>query len=326
MTETTFDCRVLRSAVALACRAPSLHNSQPWRWVVDGAVLQLFADRSRIGNGADVSGRQLILSCGAVLGHLRVAMAAGGVDVAVDRFPNPNNRDHIATVDFTTMEFVTEAHQRLADAILRRRTDRLPFLAPSNWETFEPVLRAAIDPDNATMDLVADGARPKLAEASRLTGELRRYDSSYQAELHWWTTPFELDRGIPPASLLSETEAARVDVARAFPTPGYGNRRAVVTADRSKIVVLSTEDDSYEQVLRCGEALSTLLLECTAADLATCTLTHVTELAVSRDIVRRLTAGRGFPQLLVRIGRTPIVDEVPPMTPRRPLSDVLEFP
>ena len=62
----------------LACRAPSLHNTQPWRWTFDGAGLHLFADRLRVVLSTDSTGREVLLSCGAVLDHLRVAMAAAG--------------------------------------------------------------------------------------------------------------------------------------------------------------------------------------------------------------------------------------------------------
>ena len=44
MPATVVDTEVIRNAVRLACRAPSLHNSQPWRWVLEGEALQLFAD------------------------------------------------------------------------------------------------------------------------------------------------------------------------------------------------------------------------------------------------------------------------------------------
>jgi hypothetical protein len=325
MTRTILDSGLIRNAVMLACRAPSLHNSQPWRWVAEGPVLHLFADRDRIGQAVDSSGREVILSCGAVLDHLRVAMAASGWDTATDRYPNPNNPDHLATLDFSRMEFVTEAHRRRADAILRRRTDRLPFAPPSDWDSFELLLRDTFDESDATLDVIPDAARPELAKASALTEELRRYDSSYQAELQWWTSPFEIDRGVPPTSLLSESEAARVDVARAFPTVGHTERRAAYGSDRSKIVALSTADDTHDEVLRCGEVLSTVLLECTMAELATCTLTHMTEMAASRDIIRELTGCDGLPQLLIRIGRTPAVEDLPPATPRRPVTDVLHF-
>src|SRR6188472_853778 len=100
------DAEVIRNAVRLACRAPSLHNSQPWRWVLEGDSLQLFADPNRVVRRTDRSGREALISCGVVLDHLRVAMAAAGWTANVDRFPNPINRRHLASVDFSPMEFV----------------------------------------------------------------------------------------------------------------------------------------------------------------------------------------------------------------------------
>ena len=97
------------------------------------------------------------------------------------------------------------------------------------------------------------------------------------------------------------------------------------TADRSEIVALSTYDDSHACALGCGEALSAVLLEATMVGLATCPLTHLTELDASRDIVRALIGGTREPQLLIRIGRVPALAEHPPMTPRRALADVLRI-
>ena len=104
------DTDVIKGAVELAVRAPSLHNSQPWKWVAVGGVLELFADATRIGRATDSTGREVLISCGAVLDHLRVAMAAASWEATIDRFPNPNNRDHLATLEFRPMEFVTDAH------------------------------------------------------------------------------------------------------------------------------------------------------------------------------------------------------------------------
>jgi len=257
------DADVITSAMELAVRAPSLHNSQPWRWVADGGVLELFADPTRIGRSTDSTGREVLISCGAVLDHFRVAMAAAGWEARIDRFPNPNNHDHLATLDFRRMEFVTDAHRARAEAIGRRRTDRLPFAAPTRWDLFEPVLRQAVDTSLADLDVIPDDSRPQLADASRLNAELRRYDSSYHAELQWWTSHSDSSQGIPVSALVSETEAQRVDVSRDFPTGGQAARRAEVARDQSKILVLSTYDDSRENTLGCGEVLSTVLLECT---------------------------------------------------------------
>lgn len=325
MSQATIDARVIQSAVELACRAPSLHNSQPWRWVADAGGLHLFADPDRIGHHTDGTGREVILSCGAVLDHLRVAMAAAGWQAGIDRYPNPNNRDYLAAIDFQPKEFVSDAERALADAIRRRRTDRLPFAEPTDWQMFETVLRSTFDESAAYLDVIDDDGRPALAYASRMTEALRKRDSSYQAELLWWTGYTEPDEGIPPTALVSQSEARRVDVARDFPTSGDSARRAELDRDHSKILVLSTYDDSRDNVLRCGEVLSTVLLEATVADLATCTLSHMIEINAARQVVRRQIARIAEPQVLVRVGRAPHTEAQPPLTPRRELNDVLQI-
>jgi hypothetical protein len=127
----TLDTQVLKKAVQLACRAPSVHNGQPWGWVAEGEVLRLFVDLHRTVPGTDRSGREAIISCGAVLDHLRVAMLAAGWDAVIERFPNPNDPDHLASIEFRSVDHVTDAQRDRADAILQRRTDRLPLGRPT---------------------------------------------------------------------------------------------------------------------------------------------------------------------------------------------------
>lgn len=319
------DKDVLRNAVLLACRAPSVHNSQPWRWVAEGNAVHLFVDRNRTVPATDDSGREALISCGAALDHLRVAMTAAGWGADTARFPNPNNRDHLATLEFSAIDQVTAAQRDRAGAILQRRTDRLPFDRPVYWNQFETVLRSRPDNDAVTLDVLDDEKRPRLVEASQLSEALRRDDVSYHAELDWWTSPFVLSDGMPPSALVSDTERLRVDVAREFPVRGHQDRRPEVATDWSKILVLSTPEDTRPDILRCGETLSEVLLECTMAGMATCTLTHLIEASASRDIVRDLIGGRGEPQVLIRVGITPVMETVQPPTPRRPLNTVLEF-
>lgn len=86
--------------------------------------------------------------------------------------------------------------------------------------------------------------------------------------------------------------------------------------------MISARDNNRNDILGSGEVLSTVLLEATIAGLATCALTHLTELAASRHIVSTLT-GRPNPQTLIRIGMAPALEELPPPTPRRPVLDTL---
>jgi hypothetical protein len=325
MPDTRVDAETIKDAVILACRAPSLHNSQPWRWVFEGSNLQLFVDQDRVVRRTDRSGREALISSGAVLDHLRVAMAASGWKANVNRFPDKDNLLHLASIDFSKMEFVTDGQRRRANAILVRRTDRLPFAAPPDWESVEPELRSVADSDGVRLDVIADDLRPQLAQASQLTEALRLYDSSYHAELQWWTAAFEVVEGIPHSSLVSAAESDRVDVGRTFPVTHHRERRAEVDEDHSKVVVLSTYDDSRYSVLRCGEALSAVLLDATAAGLATCTLSHITELPASRAVVTELIGQHTIPQVLVRVGLAPALEEIPPPTPRRAIDDVFEL-
>jgi len=88
--------------------------------------------------------------------------------------------------------------------------------------------------------------------------------------------------------------------------------------------VLSTYDDTHDSMLRCGEMLSAVLLDATMAGLATCTLTHITEVPTSRQILSTLIGQTATPQVLIRVGRVPAVKDVVPPTPRRPIDDVFE--
>jgi hypothetical protein len=320
--DTLVDIDVIKHALRLACRAPSLHNSQPWRWEVDGDRVHLFLDRSRILYSTDRSGREAIISCGAVLDHFRVAMAAAGWLANVDRIPSTNDPDQLASVDFTPLESVTDADRERAQAIPLRRTDRLPFAPPTELVSFEAHLRSAVHTDAVRLDALSYDARGELKQASMLTESLRLYDSSYHTELGWWTAPYEASEGIPYGSLVSEAERERVDVGRTFPAPRHQERRPDIPTDYSKIVVLSTYGNARKDALKCGEVLSSVLLECTVGGLATCTLTHITELEASRHIIADLIGQETTPQVLIRVGLAPTA-ELPPATPRRPLDEVL---
>ena len=91
MTTTTVDPRTVRSALQLAARAPSVHNTQPWKWRVGDSSVELLADEARRLRATDQDGRDLMLSCGAALHHLRVATSEAGPAMRAAR-PGSNSR------------------------------------------------------------------------------------------------------------------------------------------------------------------------------------------------------------------------------------------
>ncbi|MGW3472255.1 hypothetical protein ACWDKQ_28165 [Saccharopolyspora sp. NPDC000995] len=94
MTSRTVPAQeTMRSALAPACRAPSVHNSQPWRWKLAEHSVHLYLDRSRLLGVIDPTGREMVISCGAVLNHACIAFTAQGWRARVHRLPNRHNRN-----------------------------------------------------------------------------------------------------------------------------------------------------------------------------------------------------------------------------------------
>src|SRR5205823_14103310 len=116
------------SVLTLACRAPSVHNSQPWHWKLTDHSAHLYVDRSRLLAVLDPTGRESVISCGAALHHARIAFAAVGWHTLVHRLPNPALSDHLASIEFSRLSEVDPTAVTLAAVAADRRTDRRPFL------------------------------------------------------------------------------------------------------------------------------------------------------------------------------------------------------
>ena len=117
------DAEKVRAVLALATRAPSIDNTQPWRWRVGRTSLHLYADSGMQLPNTDPDGRDLMFSCGATLNHCIIALAATGWHAEVCRLPDPADPSHLAAIEVwprtPDREDIT-----LAAAIEPRRTDR----------------------------------------------------------------------------------------------------------------------------------------------------------------------------------------------------------
>jgi nitroreductase len=322
LTTVVPDYHTLLAVMRQAGRAPSVHNTQPWHWIFDGTRLHLHTDPDRQLPAADPHGRQQIISCGAMLHHVRTIFAAHGWHTDTVRLPDPQRPGYLAMIEFRPWPDPPAGIGRRAAAIDRRYTDRLPMLPPADWFTLAPTLQRLVAPHDLELDVLGDEARSRLAAVSEGATAARRYDMLYQHEIQWWTGHSDMPEGVPTAALASDAESARVDVGRSFPRPPHSARRGELR-DRSRLVVLSSYYDAAEDWLHTGEALSAVLLECTAAGLATCPLTHITELPAGRQTVASLLPHATVPQVVIRAGTVPDDEQRPP-TPRRPLVEILE--
>ncbi|OAK55713.1 Acg family FMN-binding oxidoreductase [Rhodococcoides kyotonense] len=316
------DAAVVAMLVELACRAPSVHNSQPWTWKYSNGCLDLYSDRTRLLDVIDPMGRQMLISCGAALDHLQKAAEASRWTTEIETFPTPGGSRHLARIRFVPGARPRSHEFDLLTAINRRYTDRRPFGAVRRDLVVGAEMRRAADVNQTILSALTDGARQVLEGASKTSANTRKYDATYQAELKWWSGhSFDVD-GVPPHALSDRATATAVRMGRDFPVRDGGDQ--VPPEDASTVLLMATRGDEPLDWLRCGRALSAVLLEATVRGFATCSLTHLTEQSSSRAIVASLAPHGGIPQVLVRIG-TPTAGTPAIRTPRQKVSSVLSI-
>lgn len=316
MTAKHIDRRTVRSAVELATRAPSVHNSQPWRWRLGDSSVHLYADLQRWLPVTDADGRDMLISLGAVLHHLRVALAASGLRAIVHRFPNPDEPNHVAALELRP-RVPTEADLGLAKAIVARRSDRRCY---SDWEVpsilVTELVNQAAEQGATLRPMTAGGARARLEHAFVTAAAAHAARPAYQTETLLWTGRIASDDGVPAANLLRRVEGHGMN--RSFPA-GTIEQRDTNVPDGGFLAVLGTASDDRLSQLRAGEALSAVVLYATQAGLATCPLSEILEVEASRTAVRDdVLEGTLSPQLLLRVGWPPPAP-LPP-TPRLPVD------
>ncbi|MCV7379187.1 NAD(P)H nitroreductase [Mycobacterium alsense] len=316
------DAGTVRTALALASRAPSVHNTQPWRWRVDAASLHLYADPHRHLPNTDPDGRDLMLSCGTALHHCVVAFAAVGWRSKVTRLPNPGDPDHLAAIELAPHP-ADGVDIALAAAIPRRRTDRRHY---SSWAV--PVGDIALMAARAARMGVTLCQVDDIDKLHDIVAESIAQHRSYEylAELTAWSGRYASVAGVPAHSTPAPDPGSKVP-GRFFAGPALPMAPASSPVDDNAVVLaLGTRADDRLAQLRAGEATSVVLLTATSVGLASCPVTEPLEVAGTRESVRvEIFGGGDHPQMLLRVGWAPINADPLPATPRRDLADFVEW-
>jgi hypothetical protein len=314
----------LRFLLNYAVLAPSGHNTQPWLFRVRNGEVELCADRTRGLPVVDPEDRALVISCGAALFYLRVAIRYFGHVDEVQTFPDPEVPDLLASVRLGPEQEAAEEVEMLFRAIPRRHSNRGPFedrqvpgrllssLQAAAWEE-GTWLHLAQDEDikHALAELIAEGDRIQLA------------DKRFRRELASWVHPNRTKSrdGIPGYALGfgDLMSLAGPFVIRTFDTgKGQAAKDRQLAEGSPVLAVLGTEGDTPADWLSAGQALARVLLRARAEDVWASFLNQPIEVPDLRPRLRDAIGRAGFPQLLFRMGYGP---EVEP-TPRRSVAEV----
>lgn len=317
----------LRELVELATRAPSIHNTQPWRWRAGGTQVRLYADRSRQLTHSDADARSLVVSCGAALHHAQVAAEAFGWQVVVRRCPDPADPDLLATLDLFPGRVVPAAQERL-EALRVRSTDRRRFTSwPLPAERLDRLAEQAASWGAMVVPVVDPGRQATLEELMRRADRIERDDPDHVAEVAPLVGAAGLE-GIPASSIPGPDRHRPAMPSRyrqgelSDPSPEPSEPSEFVEG----VMVLCTLDDDPLGWLRTGETLSALWLDTIRQGLSLLPLSQVTEVPETREALgREVLRGLAHPQLLVRVGWQEITRRGLPRTPRRPVEEVLRL-
>lgn len=314
-----------------AVLAPSTHNSQPWLFRIVGDHVDVYADRTRALPVADPDDREMLISCGAAVGHLRLAINAFGYMAERILMPQLDDPDLLARVRMGSAYRPTPEQRHLFRAMMARRTNRLPFdgarqlprelvaAMVEDAEVERTHLTISQDPEvkAAVAELVSE------ADATQLK------DKSFRRELASWIHPSRsrsrdgvpgtafgmgqlLDRvGTPAASLIIRT----FDIGG-----GWAARDRQIALGSPSLALLWTGEDTPRHWLETGQALARILLRTADAGVSASFLNQPIELHPLRAKLAKAMGVTGEPQLLLRLGYgSPL-----PPTPRRPVEEVLD--
>jgi hypothetical protein len=307
----------LNRAAAAGIRAPSLHNTQPWRFRLRDGAVEVLTDSGRRLPIADRTGWAVRLACGAAVYNARLALAVAGTPAEVTLRPDRDQPDLVARLTPGRQRPPTYDEQDLFAAIPRRYSNRAPFWPDPVPAAIRVRLLEAARAEGAWLDLlVGMTALSGFAEIARSADRVLRRDDSYQAEMICWTHADSAPDGVPVTAGASTSEVGGL-----LPQRPFSDHRRAPGRDYDPeplVAILGSAADRPIDQIAAGQALQRVLLTATDAGLASSMFSQPIEVPAARDQLRRSLGRTGAPQLALRIG----YGRTGHPTPRRPVVEV----
>jgi nitroreductase len=303
--------------------APSVFNTRPWLFErVAEDRIELRADWSRHLTVTDPRHRELMISCGAALFNLRLAIRVTGHDPVIWLLPDELQAaadagcphcglrcgvgDLLASVEIVLHRThpVLAAEQRLYEAIPRRHTVREPFSSGLPMNVLGELEQAARREGAVAHLLFPPQRKVLLRKAAAIDAELKN-DTGYRAEVAMWTHDGERELGIASSSFGPRPADPARSPVRDFGLGREDSRQVRKFEKDPQFIALETMTDKPSDWLRLGQALQRMLLTATSFGVQTSFLTHPLEMA---DRAKAAEQKGIWPwprstQMVIRVGR-----------------------
>ena len=321
----------LKFLLKYAVFAPSSHNTQPWQFQIVKNTVELYADKTRALPVADPNYRELTISCGAALFHLRIAMRYFGYSDVVEILPEPDNHNLLARIYLGSKRITRFEEGLLFRAIPKRFTNRLSFQDTRLPKSLISELESACCCEGDWLQICTQ----KISPANRDTvinlitegDRLQMADPLFRRELAKWIHSAHS----PHHAGISVTKGLNRTLDGLTPLISYGIQsfnlgRFQAAKDRKlaiqapALMLISSAGDRPADWLATGEALAHLLLRARVEDVWASFFNQPIQVPQLRSRLQALFSDNGYPQILLRLGYG---REVEP-TPRRSIDEVVD--
>ena len=309
--------------IATAARAPSVHNTQPWRFRIGGDAVELYADLTRKLK-VDPLGREMLISCGAALFGLRLAVRSLGYRPVTELFPEPPSLRLLARVRLGQPAAMTDAERSILLALPHRHTHRGPFEAEPLPAGLLPGLQHDAVAEGSALALTGPDRWNKLVSIAAPASRQLDHTPVMQAETRRWTRPAgqRARDGVPASAFAGGGLPARYgrlpqrdfDLGR-----GIGLLAADGPPPPAAGLLLTTRDGRADW-LRAGQALHRLLLHAASRWVFASLYTQPLEAAEIRRLIKSRLVLPGWPQVLLQFG----VARTSGATARRPPGELID--
>ncbi|MEU4330020.1 Acg family FMN-binding oxidoreductase [Nonomuraea dietziae] len=305
--------QAIKAALEAATWAPSVHNSQPWTFVVTGEEIGVRADADRKPREGE---REALIGCGAALFNIRIVLRHSGWAPITRILPDPDRPNLLATVRLGEAVTPDESTRRLVDEIERRRTHRAGFTnLPIPDRLVETLVGQAAEEGGRLVPIADPRAARVLAALTQAAQAARAEDP----EVRRWSRPPGSPRGDGVPADAYPAEPADTGFPQRDYVWGIDTDQSVATAT-GVVAVMTTPTDSRQEWIATGQALQRILLHASAVGVSAAFHTQALEMPHLREFLREEVCAGAYPQMIMRLGVT--FEETRGV--RRPLSEVLD--
>jgi hypothetical protein len=327
-TDPTTPEEIARFVAGAAVNAPSVHNTQPWRFHHGEHEISISANNERQLRVADPHGREMMISCGAALFNMRVALRYLGWVPKVRVLPDHDLPNLVARVTWDQQVPPLGYEKELFDQIARRRTHRGGFDTTPLPDELLTTLPEQAAKENATLSLLTGdqqraGALAAVVEAGDYA--LRLDSERAKEEARWAPGPTSHRQdGVPPTAYPAHPERTEPDFRSRDYAHGHGwglppDAEEPMLRSAGVVGLLTTSVDQPSDWIHAGQGLQRVLLVASSYHVAAALHSQPLEIPLLRDFIRIHLGGRAYPQMVLRLGAT----SEKAVSVRRPVDEVL---